>query len=252
MKLHKKEQIRKQKYYFNKDFSYQTDYEKSLNYWRKYYLKRINENFPFKRGKKILDIGCGSGYAAIEMAKKGFLVMAVDISDVSVKILEDYKKKVNLKNLTVLLSDAEDIKLKKNSFDYIIANGILEHLVNEKKAIECWKKLLKKEGKIFITVPLKMIYIWPFLWPINFIYDRVLGHLRRYSKNDLEKKFSMNAVKTYYTGHLIKTVWIMVSRLLMGGVRKSSSYDYIFEDIDWKMQNISYGANNLIAVLKKS
>jgi len=249
-----KQQLFRQQKYFRRDFSYYKNYEGSLNAWRQTYLYCLFNDFlnwDFDSEKTVLDIGCGSGYAAIEIAKKKMRVVACDISDHALKLVSDYKDKKRLTNLVVLKADAQEIPLESNSVDYIIANAILEHLVDEKKAIRSWKRILKKGGRIFLTVPLKFRWMWPLFWPINYYYDRVLGHQRRYDLNEMTRKFNLKLIDYRYTGHLVKMIWLLVSRLMMGGIRKSSRYDYWFEKIDAKFNKVAYGGSNLIVIFQK-
>lgn len=50
--------------------------------------------------------------------------------------------------------DLTDIKYPENYFDYILCNHVLEHIPNDKKAIEELYRVLKKDGKAIITVPI--------------------------------------------------------------------------------------------------
>ena len=50
--------------------------------------------------------------------------------------------------------DITDIPFKDNIFDYIICNQVLEHVVNEKKALYELKRVIKPDGRIIITVPI--------------------------------------------------------------------------------------------------
>jgi len=49
--------------------------------------------------------------------------------------------------------DITNICFKENTFDYIICNHVLEHVIDEKKAFEELKRVIKKDGKIILTVP---------------------------------------------------------------------------------------------------
>lgn len=244
--MNKSNHHKKQQEYFDKEFSLLKGY--LLESWQESYIDRIKAYMLDRKYKKktLLDIATGSGYVAVEMAKLGLDVIACDLSTESVKNLEKYKKKFRLKNLKIIQCKAEEIPLKRKSVDYIVANAILEHIPAETKAINEWKSLLKKNGKMFITVPLKFRYIWPFLWIPNYLHDRRIGHLRRYDLSTLKRKFSLPIIQVFYTGHLVKIFGIIVSI-----VTKRHTYDEYFEKADNSKISTSYGANNISVVIKK-
>ena len=234
-----------QRKFFDKEFSLQTTY--TLAPWQESYILKIKKYLLNKdyKNSTLLDIASGTGYVAVEMARLGMKVIACDLSHRAIENLKDYKKKFLLKNLKLIECRAEEIPLKSESVDYIVTNAILEHIPNEKKAINEWKRLLKPGGKIFITVPLEFRYIWPFLWLINYLHDKRIGHLRRYSFNSLKRKFKMKVIKHFYTGHLIKVIGVLLSIILR--TKKLNEY---FEKQDRKKENNIYGANNISVILK--
>lgn len=244
--MNKKTHYKKQKEYFQKEFSQMNKY--SLASWQRSYIERIKKDLIGKnyKGKTLLDIATGSGYVAVEMAKLGLHVTACDLSKKSVENLQKYKKQMNLKNLKIIECYAEKIPLKTNSFDFVVANAILEHIPAEKEAIMEWKRLLKKNGRMFITVPLRFRYIYPFLWPINYLHDKRIGHLRRYDKNTLENRFKLPVKNFYYSGHLIKVLGIILSLLL-----KNEKYNTFFENEDKKLEKKLYGANNISIIFSQ-
>ena len=72
-------------------------------------------------------------------------------------------------------------------YDYIILADVLEHIRNDKAALESLRKLLKPYGQILITVP-----------AYNFLFskkDLILKHYRRYGYNQIKilvsKKFKI-------------------------------------------------------------
>src|SRR3989344_2898266 len=243
---HHKKHYDQQLRYFEQEFSHLSRYH--LSPWQKSYVERARKFMLHKdfKNKKFLDIATGSGYMAIEMAKKGLNVVACDLSPTSINNLKKIKKKVKLENLKLVLCYAEDIPLPSNSVDYISANAILEHIPDENKAIIEWMRILKKGGRLYITVPLKFKYIWPFFWPVNYIHDRRIGHLRRYDLNDLQDKFNLTVKKVFYTGHLIK-----VFGVLTGMIFRSANFEELLEKIDKKYENNAYGASNISVVFEK-
>lgn len=239
-------QLRHQTKYFNNQYSHNKEYV--LSFWQKSYIKRIREDLLNKqfKNKKLLDVGAGGGYVSIEMAKLGLRVVSLDISSESINILQRQKRRLHLKNFSVLLSGAEDIPLPNKSVDYIVANAILEHIVQEKKTISEWLRILKEGGRIFLTVPLQNRYVLPIFWPINYVYDKSISHLRRYSLTNLQQKFGLKTIKVYYTGHFIKMIWLLFSTIF-----KNEHLDEIVEKYDYKLANKRYGASNIIVIFQK-
>lgn len=52
------------------------------------------------------------------------------------------------------VADITDIQFKENSFDYVICNHVMEHIVNEKKAVFEIKRVLKPNGKWIFSFPI--------------------------------------------------------------------------------------------------
>jgi ubiquinone/menaquinone biosynthesis C-methylase UbiE len=246
--MNKLDQYKKQRNYFDKEFSAVKEYE--LEAWQESYIERIKNHVLDKQYKKktLLDIATGRGYIAIEMAKLGMNVIACDLSPEAIKNLKKYKKQFNLKNLKLMVCKAEELPLKDESVDYVTANAILEHIPEEEQAISEWKRVLKKKGKMFIVVPLKFRYILPFLWLPNYLHDKQIGHLRRYDLKTLQKRFKLPTAKYFYTGHLIKVLPIILSKFINN---PDKSFHKYFEKKDQEQDQILYGANNITVIFKK-
>lgn len=239
-------QHKHQKNYFNKEFSLITRY--SLKPWQESYIGRVEKHLLRKncKGKKLVDIATGSGYMAIEMARKGLDVIGCDLSKESIRNLNEYKNAHPLLNLRAMLCKAEKIPLPSSSADYIVANAILEHIADEEVTIKEWFRILKPRGRMIITVPLKLKYTFPLFFPINYVYDKRIGHLRRYDLEDLEDKFGLKAKKVFYTGHLPKMFWLTASQLI-----KSKYMDKLIEDNDAKKSHRKIWASNIIVIFEK-
>lgn len=123
---------------------------KSKNYfnykWKKIFdnFKLINKNL---KKKKVLDIGCGYGQCILYLKKKGLDCYGLDPSLHAVEYCKSKQLKVQESNLD-RLDVFENIK-----FDFIIMNNVLEHLRDPVNIIKKIKKILKKNGIIFIEVP---------------------------------------------------------------------------------------------------
>ncbi|HLC51655.1 MAG TPA: class I SAM-dependent methyltransferase [Candidatus Nanoarchaeia archaeon] len=98
-------------------------------------------------GKKLLEIGCGSGLQTIDFIKKGAKVTAIDISSKSVSVTRSLLKKNNLR-AEVKKINAENMNLPNDSFDIVYINCVLMH-ANQDKTIKESLRVLKRGG-IFI------------------------------------------------------------------------------------------------------
>lgn len=141
------------------------------------------------KGKRILDIGCGSGHYVLEMLKTGKEVRAIDNSCEMIK-LTNYLLSNNGFSEKAKLADIGEIELNQfenKQFDTILCLDVIEHLPDEKIALKKITKLLKPNGILILSVPaIKKIYGKR---------DKHLGHYRRYGKKELKKKLSQNDLK---------------------------------------------------------
>lgn len=105
-----------------------------------------------KKGSKILDVGCSYGEQSLMLAKCGFKVTGIDISKKLIKRLNEKSKKQKQECIGIR-GNIEKMPFKSNVFDAVIATEIFEHVKYYDKAIgECYR-VLKKEGRICVSVP---------------------------------------------------------------------------------------------------
>lgn len=105
-------------------------------------LKEINW-----KGKKVLDVGCGTGNFALKAAKKGANVLGIDFAEEAINIAKKTRKH---KNLQFKKLNAAEITEK---YDIIVSIGTLEHMDEPFSTLKILKKHLKPRGKIIVTTP---------------------------------------------------------------------------------------------------
>jgi len=106
------------------------------------------------KGKKILEVGCGSGQSSAYLAEKGGDVHLVDISEKALKFAKDY---FTFKKLPVKIykQNAFSMNFPRESFDCVWNGGVIEHFSDKEKKIiirNMWN-LVKPGGKLLIMVP---------------------------------------------------------------------------------------------------
>jgi ribosomal protein L11 methyltransferase len=98
-------------------------------------------------GKKVLDMGCGTGILGILASMKGAAeITAIDINEWSVKGTHENAAFNHIKNLRVKKGDAA--LLGDEKFDFIFANIHKNVLI---KDIPVYSKCLNQNGRLFIS-----------------------------------------------------------------------------------------------------
>ena len=100
-------------------------------------------------GKRVLEVGCGTGIFTEKIAKTGANITAMDISP---DLLDLAKKRLSMPNVLCELGDLENLHFAENSFDSVVGVSILHH-VNLKQSLKEIKKVLKSGGRIVFSEP---------------------------------------------------------------------------------------------------
>jgi len=119
-------------------------------------------------GKKILDVGCGSGKLAVECAKRGAEVYGIDVSKNMIELAKSHCQKNNVK-VEFIVGDA--LRGLPKDFDFSVALGVLEYLDCPHMLLENMLASVKKEGKVIFSVP----SLYAFQTPIRKAYLHFKG-----------------------------------------------------------------------------
>lgn len=120
---------------------------------------KIMHYIPFKRGDKIADVGCGSGYFSYKFSPlvgDSGKIYAIDIKQEHLNFLNDFFREENIKNIKTITSRSDNICLNdKVDYAYMcslyhIIYGVLSEPDRE-SFIESIKKSLKKDGRLIIV-----------------------------------------------------------------------------------------------------
>jgi 2-polyprenyl-3-methyl-5-hydroxy-6-metoxy-1,4-benzoquinol methylase len=123
--------------------------EKELMNYVKWVSEIFGEKKVFWKGKRVLELGCGTGELANALGLCGAKVTAIDFSSKSIKIAKEMKKKFKNKNVDFFEKNILDLNLKKK-FDVVIALGSLHHTINARKSFRVATKHCKEKGLVII------------------------------------------------------------------------------------------------------
>ncbi|MFH2069300.1 MAG: class I SAM-dependent methyltransferase [Candidatus Omnitrophota bacterium] len=114
----------------------------------------IEKEINFDKSLKIIDVGCGTGRHSIELAKRGYKVTGIDLSDSQ---LGRAKEKAKTKNLQINFQKQDARKLPfKNEFDLavMLCGGGFPLMETDEMNYEILKNVsdsLKDNGKFIFT-----------------------------------------------------------------------------------------------------
>jgi len=125
-----------------------------------------------KRKLRILNVGGGTG-GTVDLLTEHGSVLNIDQSEEAVcRLLRS--------GYQALQMDGKHTSLRDEQFDLITGLDVLEHIEEDRLALQEWHRLLKPGGHLLVTVP---AYQW--LWSGH---DVSLGHRRRYTARRLQRK----------------------------------------------------------------
>lgn len=132
------------------------DDEKKQVFYDKWMAQKLGlgspqELYSFIASKKsILEVGVGSGQKLKMMAEHtDGKVIGIDLTSSVGHVFTNTK---GMPNVSVLQANLFALPFKKNSFDFIISDGVLHHTPDTKKAFLSILPFLAKEGEITIRV----------------------------------------------------------------------------------------------------
>jgi len=191
------------------------------------------EFMALKNGEKILDIGCGSGTFAKELATK-YKQSKITGADASAAVIGFARKGNNQKNLGFVTAPAEKLPFKSSSFDVVIISHLIEHLKNPEKALKEIRRVLKDGGKMFLTTP-NYFSLWPLA---EKVFDKTIAqkgysldeqHISRFNHFSIKKTveqsgFEVEKAKTLYVFSLEASVLSQKLGHLLFGLDKAVDF----------------------------
>lgn len=130
---------------------------------------------PYLQGE-ILEIGCGIGTLTKFILKK----RKVSCIDLVPEYVEIVKKRLGLEK--VVVGDITDLNTFWHGelYDTIVCLNVLEHIVEDELALKNMYSILKKHGRLTLSVPAHQALYGSL--------DEHLGHIKRYELDELIAK----------------------------------------------------------------
>jgi SAM-dependent methyltransferase len=143
-------------------------------------------------GEWVLDLGCGFGRHAFEVARRGAHVVALDASEEEVRsthaMFQAMRDAAEIDSRTVTASvraDATALPFPDHAFDRVICSEMLEHVRDDQRVLNEIARVTRPGGRVALTVP----RWFPELvnWALSDAYHEVEGgHVRIYRRSALD------------------------------------------------------------------
>lgn len=114
------------------------------------YIQEIPVKLHAANVKRVLDLGCGSGWLSVFLARDGFEVVGVDLAQHAVELGQMWAKQENLP-IQFETADITELEYTDGSFDAVVANSIFEHLTYElaEATLKRLRRMLRPDGLFF-------------------------------------------------------------------------------------------------------
>ena len=128
--------------------SYSRQNIEELNNWKRdAWRNLILQHAPAKESVKILDVGTGPGFFAINLALAGHQVCAVDVTEEMLVHARENAEAYGAKAEFVLY-DGEHLPFADESFDLVVSRNVLWNLEKPEEALREWKRVLTPGGRM--------------------------------------------------------------------------------------------------------
>jgi ubiquinone/menaquinone biosynthesis C-methylase UbiE len=142
------------------------------------------------KGRKILEVGGGSGRDSIRLAQMGAEVTVIDYVRSSLNVVERNARRHNTV-IRLIHGDALNMPFPEGTFDVVFHQGLMEHFRDPGQLLRENRRVLKRGGLVLIDVPqrwhaytaMKHVLIAMNRWFAGWETEYSIGQLTRIVQN---------------------------------------------------------------------
>ncbi len=174
----------------------------SYNRWIIPLVDNVLEKVDNLENLFILDVGCGPGFLARELASRSLKneVIGIDTSTIAVKMARKNTK--SLKNVSFVIGSVVKLPFPKDYFDIVICKDTLHHFSNVKTAIKEMFRVVKPGGFLYIHDLRRDVpnYLLKRVTPPHSITEKLIFYSTRaaYTKEELNSILRKLGIKKFH------------------------------------------------------
>jgi SAM-dependent methyltransferase len=102
-------------------------------------------------GRRVLDVGCGTGVDLVRFVRGGALAAGIDIADSAIALAAQNLRHQSLA-AALCVGDGERLPFPDNTFDFVFAHGVVQYTPGDRALVEECRRVLKPGGTAFFQV----------------------------------------------------------------------------------------------------
>ena len=170
-------------------------------------------------GRRILEVGAGTGRDSLELAARGAEVWTLDYSDQSLSLI----RAAAGERVRIVCGDALALPFRNESFDIVFHQGLLEHFRQPLDLLRENQRVLRAGGFLLVDVPQRYHYYTAMKHALMAVDRWFAGWETEFSAGELRALMEQAgfAIEGCYGCNLFPPVWYRGVRrtLLKAGVR---------------------------------
>jgi len=103
------------------------------------------------RGKSLLEVGCGIGVDSIQLARRGFDVTAVDLTDSALAVARQFAAHRGA-SIDFRLGNAEGLDFADRGFGAVYSFGVLHHTPDIERSVAEVHRVLRPGGTAYVML----------------------------------------------------------------------------------------------------
>ncbi len=114
-------------------------------------VERITAEGPIQ-GKRVLEVGAGSGRDSVALAEQGAIAVMLDYSMASLQVARNVSRRAGI-SPHLVRADALRMPFRDGSFDVVFHQGLLEHFRDPRPLLHENVRVLRPDGMLLVDVP---------------------------------------------------------------------------------------------------
>jgi SAM-dependent methyltransferase len=108
-------------------------------------------DFDAYRGRRVLDVGCGTGVDLVRFARGGAVAAGVDVADSAIALARENLRHQSLA-ASLCVGDGERLPFPDGTFDFVFAHGVVQYTAHDRTLVDECRRVLRPAGTVLFQV----------------------------------------------------------------------------------------------------